>query len=476
MSGLAWAAVIGLIAGAVLWIAGWHGRRLDDHPICRWCGRDLYGVTLPVCPECGRSKRRTLPGNRKPDRWLTTLGVLVAVACSVPLGVRTGLQVSQFDANRIRPTQNLVSLAQQGSAPAFNELERRLLALPVDDEQVQAVFDRWTDLAADPDDFEVRRRVRLLRESPLFGRLDVEQRRRLFVLNSRSRVTGRLRLTHGTTSRIYVSTAVPSDGDPSRTPVYFVGTSTGPLRLERDPEQAGMIRVPTDQLGPGRFDLFVLPADDPATGNDTLPDGLSSIATFEILPPGEFAVEVVVDPEALAERATWLTVGTGRRVDRPQMDLGIFNGHWQATIHLGYGDQAPESRDRRPGQTRLGSSSTPPPTQSHRNIGSAYAVLVRDPAGTEHHIGYTTRLNDRSTVGWVASLVRGPLWLPPDVERVDVILRPDHDFAESSPWVERYLAGEVVIEDVEVVRSHEVGRLWGFPKWMPVGPRRVGLR
>ena len=41
--------------GVALLILGLHGRRIDDHPICRRCGFDLVGV-YPVagrCPECG---------------------------------------------------------------------------------------------------------------------------------------------------------------------------------------------------------------------------------------------------------------------------------------------------------------------------------------------------------------------------------------------------------------------------------------
>lgn len=43
-----------LIAGVVLLGWAWRGRRVDDHPVCRKCRFDLYGLPEPeACPECG---------------------------------------------------------------------------------------------------------------------------------------------------------------------------------------------------------------------------------------------------------------------------------------------------------------------------------------------------------------------------------------------------------------------------------------
>jgi hypothetical protein len=43
------------IAGAALLFVGLRGRRLDDHPLCRRCGFDVFGTPEPqtACPECG---------------------------------------------------------------------------------------------------------------------------------------------------------------------------------------------------------------------------------------------------------------------------------------------------------------------------------------------------------------------------------------------------------------------------------------
>jgi hypothetical protein len=59
--------VLGILAmvtlvGALLFVRGWRGRKVNDHPICGRCGFDLVGtvtaqlgVGAEICPECGAS-------------------------------------------------------------------------------------------------------------------------------------------------------------------------------------------------------------------------------------------------------------------------------------------------------------------------------------------------------------------------------------------------------------------------------------
>ncbi len=57
---LAAIAAIGLL-GVLLFVLGWRGRQINDHPVCGTCRFDLSGVVLagtittstPRCPECG---------------------------------------------------------------------------------------------------------------------------------------------------------------------------------------------------------------------------------------------------------------------------------------------------------------------------------------------------------------------------------------------------------------------------------------
>ncbi len=50
-----WLAGLALLIGVVLTWLGLRGRRVDNHPICRRCRRDLFGLgsDSAACPECG---------------------------------------------------------------------------------------------------------------------------------------------------------------------------------------------------------------------------------------------------------------------------------------------------------------------------------------------------------------------------------------------------------------------------------------
>ncbi len=83
-----------LLAGAILAVVGWRGKRVDDHPVCRgWrCGFDLSGAVdlKGKCPECGRdlaARRAVKVGNRRPLKSVMIAGALLGLAAPAPLGL-----------------------------------------------------------------------------------------------------------------------------------------------------------------------------------------------------------------------------------------------------------------------------------------------------------------------------------------------------------------------------------------------------
>ena len=69
-----------LAVGVALLAIGLRGRRTDDHPVCRKCGRDLTGVESPRCPECGRPATRPRIGNRRRRPLVAATGGVLAAA------------------------------------------------------------------------------------------------------------------------------------------------------------------------------------------------------------------------------------------------------------------------------------------------------------------------------------------------------------------------------------------------------------
>src|SRR3954451_5269023 len=79
---LAAPAAVGLASAAVLAYA-LRGRRVDDHPLCRTCGFDLFGkpVDSTRCPECGAdlARRRAVRIGRRVCRRRVLAVALPAV-------------------------------------------------------------------------------------------------------------------------------------------------------------------------------------------------------------------------------------------------------------------------------------------------------------------------------------------------------------------------------------------------------------
>src|SRR5438034_10252686 len=78
-----------LIAGIALAVSGWRGRRVGDHPYCRKCGFDLFGVAeRSRCPECGADvtmPKATRIGTRVRRRGMLVGGIAITVIAAATL-------------------------------------------------------------------------------------------------------------------------------------------------------------------------------------------------------------------------------------------------------------------------------------------------------------------------------------------------------------------------------------------------------
>ncbi|MEX0653824.1 MAG: ankyrin repeat domain-containing protein [Phycisphaeraceae bacterium] len=117
-----WLAVLGALVGVGVLARGWRARRLDDHPICRRCKYDLFGLgsDQPACPECGADVRRrgavTL-GNRARHKPMIYSGLAMALLFA------SGAYLADWRYTVIhdRPWQ-FVQAVQQGDLPEVDRL------------------------------------------------------------------------------------------------------------------------------------------------------------------------------------------------------------------------------------------------------------------------------------------------------------------------------------------------------------------
>jgi hypothetical protein len=139
-----------LLLGLFLVWLGLRGRTIDNHPICRNCGFDLFGSGhSAVCSECGRDlndPKAINLGHRKRRRWPLTLGLLLAVPALTVLVALSVVGARGVNLNGYKP---LWLLVREGDAAAVGELQRRQGAGTLSSAQVQQVVAHALDAQAD---------------------------------------------------------------------------------------------------------------------------------------------------------------------------------------------------------------------------------------------------------------------------------------------------------------------------------------
>ena len=134
--------------GLFLLIRGLRGRAIDDHPVCRECGFDLFGLPAGVekCSECGEdlTKPKAIRiGNRRRRPGLIWTGgfvFLIGFAFTGLIGVAVLQNVNWIEHAPtwyvIRDSQSSVPADRD---PALKELLRRLNAGELSDERIKEI-------------------------------------------------------------------------------------------------------------------------------------------------------------------------------------------------------------------------------------------------------------------------------------------------------------------------------------------------
>jgi hypothetical protein len=147
-----------LIAGLVLLIRGLRGRVIDDHPLCRACGFDLFGLPAGVtkCSECGADisgARATRIGHRQRRPGMALLGSLLILPMLAGVGIWGWGTIRHV--NWIAHVPYWYVVRQSNSAvvadrdAALTELLRRLLRGRLSEAQVTSLVDSYLKVQAD---------------------------------------------------------------------------------------------------------------------------------------------------------------------------------------------------------------------------------------------------------------------------------------------------------------------------------------
>src|SRR5688572_6560291 len=112
MPTIVWGAIVA-VAGAAVFAFGWRGRRVGDHPFCRRCGFDLFGLPAEsqACPECGgdlAAPRATVVGTRRRRPGVAGAGAALMLPSLAVLGVAAWGHFGGVDWQKQKPTWWLI--------------------------------------------------------------------------------------------------------------------------------------------------------------------------------------------------------------------------------------------------------------------------------------------------------------------------------------------------------------------------------
>jgi hypothetical protein len=133
---------------------GRRGYAIDDHPICRRCGFDLFGLPSGStrCSECGRdlhSARAIMRGTRVRSGKLMLLGSALIVMSLAGTGVNVRRSLADTGTAPYMPVWLLLRDARNGntevSASAFAEIRRRIDANALEPDALHVIIETALD-------------------------------------------------------------------------------------------------------------------------------------------------------------------------------------------------------------------------------------------------------------------------------------------------------------------------------------------
>ncbi len=143
-----------VLAGVVVLGIGWRGRVIDDHPLCRKCGFDLFGrpAGSERCGECGAmltGPRAIRIGHRqRRGRMLFVAVALLLPAAMILSGLgwatARGIELYPYE-----PVWLLLRQADELKGGAMNELIARLVTKKLSDGQLRSIVDHALAVQAD---------------------------------------------------------------------------------------------------------------------------------------------------------------------------------------------------------------------------------------------------------------------------------------------------------------------------------------
>ncbi|HEV2295574.1 MAG TPA: hypothetical protein VGR35_17125 [Tepidisphaeraceae bacterium] len=136
---------LSVLASLLLIRRGLRGRFIGDHPVCRRCGFDLFGLPDDQrnCPECGsdiRAPAAVQVGHRQRRMGMVYGGWALLLLLGVTLIVGGRSVAREVNWQSMKPVTWLARDARSGDIIAWTELARRVRTTQIRGEQVQPLI------------------------------------------------------------------------------------------------------------------------------------------------------------------------------------------------------------------------------------------------------------------------------------------------------------------------------------------------
>ena len=425
-------AFVGLGIGICLLVWGWRGRTIDDHPVCRGCRYDLTTVypDRPACPECGADT--TVDGavrfgnRRKRIAWLWTGVILILVSGAWLIQSAVGVDLTKYKPTWVLRFEARGTDDERAATKALGELLDRITtkrlsaaqitslvedALSVQADTTKPWLTQWGDVVVSAHQMGLVTPKHFARYGPPSGIPNVTVRPKVsqgkpvpFTLNS----GGRGRQNKGGRQTVYAGFSFRSaeiDGKEISQDCITLSRSAWSYggSLPRHVTEDAELSVGQHQLRLN-FDFHLL--DEP--NNSVLGQWKRTVEVpFEVVEADVPTVRLVTDPVArkqLADQSTVeIRIGRTRRpqsmIQFPPIDFAIVADVWIKTDQ--HFEKAGEVRAR--------------PSPRRHGYGSSI------PLGA----------------------VKGKV--------LEVILRPNVELAERTPFASEIWGEEIVIRDIQVL-------------------------
>jgi hypothetical protein len=453
-----------LIVGVVLTWLGWRGRQVDNHPICRRCGFDLFGLAeLTKCPECGTelSASKIRLGHRKVRAIPLAGGLAMLLPAVVVLGAVTFAAIKHVDVNRYKPVWWLL---READAPALIEVYRRLATGQLSTSQIDHVTAAALAAQADMSRPFLVEWGTIVERARSSKNVSDESWKRYARQAIPLKLVARANVRRGDPVPVHVHYGPVrlGRGYLFRTDIAVVRSSLGAAALT-GATRTGMgvqfgdggtdlnckFAIAPDDLktlpdGPNRLDVtlrvkmlerFKPPPS--TTDKEVTSDEVTVSTTLNLVPTDQPTVEVVSDP-SLRDAVESSVVLRGYRISNMYAGFAYRGGGRHVIIA--------KDRDGSDQAQFMIDAQRPP-------IALASDVVVVDPAGREWPL-YPITIEQGSQGGHIIS----GHWDGFGADRVDVVLRPNPAAAAETVGITRIWGGSVRFKNVAVVWDKEAKR------------------